>query len=368
MSRTDEEQYCFLVEWFDAQASLVRKYQLFFFPEDNSLEMYDVKNRRTFLKRGPLPSITLKDLFVGASITVYARQLKVVAFGDEQTRRKLETQKSKMLAIIKPDAYENIGKILDTILSRNFTIGRMKMSHLTVDQAADFYGNAATSADALHLASGNILAVEVVGDLRDWSVLLGGVDDAKLNAPTLRGQFGTDSVKNAVHGSLTADTSARELAYIFDNPRLKATATSRNCTCCIIKPHAITTGLAGKIIDGILEDGFEISALQTFRLDKAAAEEFLEVYKTVVPEYNAMLEQLISGPLIAMEVTSDDGAVTSFRELCGPMDPEIARHIRPNTLRAKYGVDRVRNGVHCTDLPEDGALECEYFFSILQGH
>jgi hypothetical protein len=26
----------------------------------------------------------------------------------------------------------------------------------------------------------------------------------------------------------------------------------------------------------------------------------------------------------------------------------------------------VRNAVHCTDLPEDGTLECEYFFSIMQ--
>lgn len=25
--------------------------------------------------------------------------------------------------------------------------------------------------------------------------------------------------------------------------------------------------------------------------------------------------------------------------------------------RAKYGLDRVRNAVHCTDMPEDGVLE-----------
>ena len=46
------------------------------------------------------------------------------------------------------------------------------------------------------------------------------------------------------------------------------------------------------------------------------------------------------------------------------MDPEIAKNLRPNTLRAKFGKNRCENGVHCTDLPEDGALEVEYFFSI----
>jgi nucleoside diphosphate kinase len=43
--------------------------------------------------------------------------------------------------------------------------------------------------------------------------------------------------------------------------------------------------------------------------------------------------------------------------MCGPSDPEIARHIRPNTLRAAFGKDKVKNAVHCTDLPEDGPLE-----------
>lgn len=48
------------------------------------------------------------------------------------------------------------------------------------------------------------------------------------------------------------------------------------------------------------------------------------------------------------------------------MDPEIAKNLRPNTIRARFGIDRVRNAIHCTDLPEDGALEIEYFFSIMK--
>jgi len=46
------------------------------------------------------------------------------------------------------------------------------------------------------------------------------------------------------------------------------------------------------------------------------------------------------------------------------MDPEIAKSLRPRTIRAKFGESRAANAVHCTDLEEDGVLEVEYFFSI----
>jgi nucleoside-diphosphate kinase len=35
-------------------------------------------------------------------------------------------------------------------------------------------------------------------------------------------------------------------------------------------------------------------------------------------------------------------------------DPELGKKLRGNSLRAKYGIDKVKNAVHCTDLPEDG--------------
>jgi len=48
------------------------------------------------------------------------------------------------------------------------------------------------------------------------------------------------------------------------------------------------------------------------------------------------------------------------------MDPEIAKNFRPNTLRGRFGCDRVKNAVHCTDLPEDGVIESSYFFQMQQ--
>ena len=52
--------------------------------------------------------------------------------------------------------------------------------------------------------------------------------------------------------------------------------------------------------------------------------------------------------------------VADFRDFCGPNETELAKVLRPKSLRALFGETRVRNAVHCTDLPEDGGLECEY--------
>ena len=68
-------------------------------------------------------------------------------------------------------------------------------------------------------------------------------------------------------------------------------------------------------------------------------------------------------------MTDLDGAnsVEPVRELAGPADPEIARMLRPNSIRAKFGLNKIQNAVHCTDMEEDGPLEVSYFFTILSG-
>ena len=72
--------------------------------------------------------------------------------------------------------------------------------------------------------------------------------------------------------------------------------------------------------------------MEMFHLDKPTAKEFLEIYEGVLPEFVPMVEQMTTGPCIVMEVRQEN-AVQSFRDLCGPMDPEIAKNLRPNTIR-----------------------------------
>lgn len=87
---------------------------------------------------------------------------------------------------------------------------------------------------------------------------------------------------------------------------MQTTAIFNNNSCCVIKPHAVANGDAGKIIDIILEEGFEISAMEMFSLDKPTAEEFYEIYKGVLPEFVAMIEQMITGPCIVLEIRQEN--------------------------------------------------------------
>ena len=103
-------------------------------------------------------------------------------------------------------------------------------------------------------------------------------------------------------------------------------------------------------------------------LDRKEVEEFYEVYRDVVNEYSGMVDELSCGPSIILEISGHDrsGDVhQSFRQFCGPSDTKVAAAIRPDTIRAKFGVNKVKNAIHCTDLETDGAFESNFMFNVL---
>jgi len=100
------------------------------------------------------------------------------------------------------------------------------------------------------------------------------------------------------------EQAAKDTEVLLSGPNAPGTtATLSDCTLCVIKPHAVTAGQAGKIISAVLDEGFEISAMQLFTLDREAAQEFLEVYKTVVPEYNVRVPFAFYAELLAVVVS-----------------------------------------------------------------
>uniref|UniRef100_A0A9J7YQ53 Nucleoside diphosphate kinase homolog 7 n=1 Tax=Cyprinus carpio carpio TaxID=630221 RepID=A0A9J7YQ53_CYPCA len=344
-------------------AALLRRYQLLYYPKDGSVEMFDMKNQRTFLRRTKFDEIHPEDLFVGNRVNIFSRQLNLVGYGDQYTANKLGSKKERTLAMIKPDAVTKVGDIIQMIYDANLIVTKAKMTKLTWKQAADFYTEHQSKSFFNNLvqfvSSGPVIAMELMGDeaVSTWRKVLGPTDSGvaqKDAANSLRGQFGTDGTKNAGHGSDSLASAARELEFFFPSTTGHGpsnTAMYLDCTCCIIKPHAISEGKPPHTLT-------IYSSLN--------AEEFLEVYKGVVAEYTNMVDELCSGPCMALEIHATD-APRTFREFCGPADPEIARHLRPTTLRALYGKNKVQNVIHCTDLPEDGILEVQYFFKILDG-
>ncbi|MEW5319871.1 MAG: hypothetical protein WDW38_010990 [Sanguina aurantia] len=344
----DTARLCFISEWLDPNSGVIWKYQLFYYPNTKEVEMVDIKNRRTFLKKTRYEDLRPELLFMGSTVVVFSRQLKIIDYGDEYTRRQLESSSERTLAMVKPDAFKNLGKIMNAISQSGFIISKLRVAKLSLAEAEEFY----SWEDCCHGACGAFCHQE--------------------KAPnSLRAAFGTDGSYNAVHGSDAPDTAAQEVAFHFGPGRLLPGKCSlgRATSLLLIKPHLVADGAAGLVID-LLMDVFDVTALQQFTLDSASAVEFYEVYKGVLAagELNAMVEELTSGPCIAIEVADRDGAecVESLRQLAGPMDPELARVLRPQSLRARFGLNKTRNGVHVTDLAEDGLLETSYFFTILQ--
>ena len=45
MGTFTDSRLVFQAEWYDQNAELVRRYQVMFYPVDNTVEMFDVKNR-----------------------------------------------------------------------------------------------------------------------------------------------------------------------------------------------------------------------------------------------------------------------------------------------------------------------------------
>lgn len=373
------DRLAFIAEWLDPVSGVVWKYQLMFYPRTTEVELFDVKNRRTFLRRSKIEDLHPELFHIGGKVTIYSRQLDIVDYGDTFTKKHLEDAQQKTLAMIKPDAVRHMGEILSIIQDQGFLISKLRMCKLTKQEACQFY--------AVHqdrpfydnltdfMSSGPIIAVQLVAPnaIQRWRELIGPTDTskAKANAPgSLRARFGTDGTRNACHGSDAPATAEQESEFFFGSRRPGACAMASGTTLCIIKPHAVLEKYVGQVLADISAH-FDVICMEMFSVDKASAGEFFEVYRGVVApsEYSGMVDQLTSGPCIVVELAHRDAnePVESFRELCGPADPEVARVLRPYSLRAKYGVDKNRNAIHCTDLPEDGPLEVNYFFSILAG-
>ena len=224
MATLGDEKYIFEVDWYDQQADLVRKYQVVYLPVNKAIEMYDVKNQRIFLKRQEIPTITLDDFFIGAQITINSRVLKVTDYSDIFTRRRFETANERTFAMIKPDSYTAMGKIIDAVAANGLIINKLKMSRFTKKTAGEFYGEHKGKPfyPALEgaITSDVVVGMELVGPgaVNKWREVIGptNTQTAQAEAPgSIRALFGTDGTKNSVHGSDSLGSYKRETNYWF---------------------------------------------------------------------------------------------------------------------------------------------------------
>ncbi|KAJ8966341.1 hypothetical protein NQ314_003609 [Rhamnusium bicolor] len=378
-----KDKLSFHAEWFDFNSYYQKKFVINYYPSDNTLDIFDRELNRMYLKRSKMEGVEMKDMFVGNTVRIYGRQIKITDYADCRTLRYVGKSKERTLAILKPGAVDKLGEIITHIQHRQFQITKLSMCLLNRKEALDFYesskGDPSLPFILENIVSGPVVALELVGEnaLERWKETMGPAEpvEARKVAPdSLRALYGLESsVTNGFHGSETHQDVARESSFFFPQASTRTPPESpvqlKNTTCCIIKPHAIRDGNLGHVITYITDSHFKVSAAKMTYLSNANADEFLEVYKGVVSDYNALLLSFLDGPCVALEIAGkhdDVNAHEEFRKFVGPSDSDIARQIRPDTLRARFGCDKYKNAAHCTDLPEDTVLELEYFFKVLR--
>lgn len=129
-------------------------------------------------------------------------------------------------------------------------------------------------------------------------------------------------------------------------------------TLAIIKPDAVSTRKAGKVLAHLEAQGFTVRACRMVKLTTAQAEAFYAVHRER-PFYRSLVTFMTSGPCIPMALDKAD-AVKALRDAIGATDPKEAA---PGTVRALFAESKERNAIHASDSDENAAREVGFFFT-----
>ena len=129
-------------------------------------------------------------------------------------------------------------------------------------------------------------------------------------------------------------------------------------TLAIIKPDAVSRGLAGEILSRVHKAGFSIAAIKSLRLTQAQAEGFYAVHRER-GFFRELTEFMSSGKIVVVALEGE-GAIAKWRETMGATDPAKAV---PGTIRRDLGASIQNNCTHGSDAPETAAFELGYFFA-----
>ncbi|KAJ3285254.1 thioredoxin domain-containing protein 6, partial [Borealophlyctis nickersoniae] len=298
----------------------------------------------------------------------------------------------RTLAIIKPDAMA-AGKrdeIVARVQKEGFKIVAAREMVLDVEKAKEFYkehdGKPFFDELVGWLSGGepiHAMVLEKESAIGAWRELAGPTNSIKAKeiAPdSIRGMYGTDNLKNAVHGSDAPSSAEREIGIIFGTevdphpPAAPAPGPVSHPTpapapaqgpflertLALIKPDAYPTQ-KDAIVNKIRERGFNIVAEEEVTLSAEKAREFYAEH-----DGKGFFEELVGwmsgAPIYAMVLEKED-AIKAWRELAGPTNSEKARETAPNSIRALFGTDGSHNAVHGSDSPASASREINVIFS-----
>ena len=136
----------------------------------------------------------------------------------------------RTLSIIKPDAVAKnlIGEIVARFEAAGLKVVASRMEHLSEEKAKGFYaehdGKGFFSDLVAFMTSGpvSVQVLEGEGAILKNRDLMGATNPQEAAAGTIRADFATSIDANAVHGSDSETSAAREVAYFFDDNEICA--------------------------------------------------------------------------------------------------------------------------------------------------
>ncbi len=131
----------------------------------------------------------------------------------------------RTLSIIKPDAVSKnvIGEVYSRFEKAGLKVVAARMMHLSRQQAEGFYAEHSARPFFKALVDFMISGPVVVSVLEGENAvlkhrdLMGATDPKKADKGTIRADFASSIDENAVHGSDSATSAAREIAYFFSS-------------------------------------------------------------------------------------------------------------------------------------------------------
>ena len=134
----------------------------------------------------------------------------------------------RTLSILKPDALEKgvIGKIISRFEEAGLTPIALRLQHLSQREAEGFYAEHSARGffkDLVSFMTSGPVVVQVlegenaIAKNRD---LMGATDPKKATPGTIRADFAKSIDANTVHGSDSAESAKREIAYFFRTTEL----------------------------------------------------------------------------------------------------------------------------------------------------
>jgi len=136
----------------------------------------------------------------------------------------------RTLSIIKPDAVAKnvVGQILSRFETAGLKVIALKMQQLTQEQAEGFYAEHSERPffnDLVAFMTSGPVSVQVLegeGAILKNRDLMGATNPKEADAGTIRADFATSIDANAVHGSDSETSAAREVAYFFGDNEICA--------------------------------------------------------------------------------------------------------------------------------------------------